>query len=140
MDKLLEGIKVTFADFTVVNRWVPHAELIASRERVITLERELDGIVEKLTDPERRVLELESELARRDEWIDKLVAVTTAATMLVERVPVPIRLADYRRQESQLNEPVRYRLQIRQTQSGVIPLQPLWDALEELDRFGKAAK
>jgi len=161
MDKVLEGIKVTFADFTVVNQWVPQSELIASRERVITLEKELEKIIEGFTEPEKRCLELESELTLRDAWIRKLIAVKSAAAMIIERVPVPIflgggdpdpRHAAYQgdngdglyykqsNRESQLNEPVRYRLQIRRAGDSVAPLRPLWDALVELDEFGKGAK
>ena len=162
MDRVLEGIKVTFADFTVVNRWVPQSELIASRERVVTLEKELAGIIEGFTEPEQLCLELESVITLRDAWIRKLIAVKSAAAMIIERVPVPIflgggnpdpRHAAYlgdngddgqyfkpSNRESQLNEPVRYRLQIRRVGDSVAPLQPLWDALVELDEFGKAAK
>lgn len=161
MDKLLEGIKVAFPDRTTVDKWVPQSELIASRERVITLEKELEKTVEGFTEPEAKAFELQCELEVRDAWIRKLVAVKIAAANIIERVPVPIflgggdpdpRHAAYvgdngdglyyepSNRESQLNEPVRYRLQIRRVGDSVAPLEPLWDALVELDEFGKAAK
>ena len=138
VNKILEGLKMTFPDGTTADKWVPQSELIASRERVITLEKQLEDIVEHYTDPEAKAFELQCELEVRDEWIDKLVAVKNAAAILIERVPEPILLGAGA--GSQLDEPVRYRLRIRQVASMACLLEPLWYALIELDEFGEGAK